>query len=153
MARTLARMARMETRMTRWLSCVWRVCIVTSGIRLVVDFSLIFRHYSCANSSTFSIFLRTFCWSYPQATKVSEYSIIRFSNIWFDEHILRSLSAWLYGILCFRCGGCGNVEWRYGCVSVGFWYTSVMIFPSWTVTMCPRNSRSMLIFRVWTWWM
>ena len=29
--------------------------VVTSGIRLVVDFSLIFRHCSCVNSSTFSI--------------------------------------------------------------------------------------------------
>ena len=35
--------------------------VVTSGIRLVVDFSLIFRHCSCVSYSTFSICLRTFC--------------------------------------------------------------------------------------------
>ena len=34
--------------------------------------------------------------------------------------ILLNLNAWLYRMLCLRCGGCAEVQCRYGCVSVGF---------------------------------
>ena len=58
--------------------------------------------------------------SSSDATKKSAYSTIRFFIVSVEEHILLSLNARLYGMLCLRCGGCAEVQCRYGCVSVGF---------------------------------
>ena len=50
----------------------------------------------------------------------SAYLAICFFSVSVEEHILLNLNPCLYGILCLRCGGCAEVQCRYGCVSVGF---------------------------------
>ena len=94
--------------------------VVTRGIRSVDSLSLVCRNSSCVIVRTFSISRKTLVRWKPHATKKSAYSAIRFFSVSVEEHILLNLNAWLYGILCLRCGGCAKVQCRYGCVSVGY---------------------------------
>ena len=120
----------------RCVDCMWllRVCgwwcasLSPAIFRLVSDRTL---HIS---DSTLSL-------SYPHATEKLEYSNILCSSTPIDEHILVSLKAWLYYILWFECGGCAEVQCRYGWVSVGInWkrlmsreYCSQELYPSFSV--------------------
>ena len=103
--------------------------VSTRGIRLVVPLSLARKLSSCVRERTFRILVRTLFVLWLQVTKKLEYSIILCSSMSFDEHILLSLKTWLYRTLYFICGGCTEVQCRYGWVSVGFWYTSVLMSP------------------------
>ena len=103
--------------------------VVTKGMRLVVCLSLARKLSSCVSDRTLRISDSALSLLYPHATKKLEYSNILCSSTRVDEHILLSLKAWLYGILCFKCGGCAEVQCRYGWVSVGFWKMSVLMLP------------------------
>ena len=103
--------------------------VITKGIRLVVCHSLACKLSSCVNDKNLRISDSAPSLLYPHATKKLEYSNILYSSTHVDEHILLSLKAWLYGILFFKCGGCAEVQCRYGWVSVGFWKMSVLMLP------------------------
>ena len=93
--------------------------MVTKGMRLVVCLSLARKLASCVSDRTLHISDSTLSLLYPRATEKLECSNILCSSMPVDEHILLSLKAWLYDIVCFKCGGCAEVQCRYGWVSVG----------------------------------
>ena len=105
------------------------LCVVTKGMQLVVCLSLALIFSSCVSDRTLRISDNALSLLYPHATKKLEYSNILCSSTRVDEHILPSLKARLYGTLCFKCGGCAEVQCRYGWVSVGFWKMSVLMLP------------------------
>ena len=82
-------------------------------MRLVVCLSLVRKLSSFVSDRTLRISDSALSLLYPHATRKLEYSNILFSSTRVDEHILLSLKAWLYGILCFKCGGCAEVLYIY----------------------------------------
>lgn len=75
--------------------------------------------------------------------KKMECSFILCSSMLFEENILLSL-VWLYGMLYFKCGGWAEAQCRYGWVSVGFWYTSVLMLPiEFFITLVSRKFTEM----------
>ena len=94
--------------------------MVTKGVQLMVCLSLARKLSSCVSDRTLRISDSVLSLLYPHATKKLNIPILFQSSTLVDEHILLGLKAWLYGILCFKCGGCAEVQCRYGWVSVGF---------------------------------